>query len=192
MNRSANSKGEFLLAVTLGLLFLTAIPAVSERTPAGRAPVGTWYLALDTTPFGIPGEFLSGMATFHSDGTFLIVDAGDFGQPGFTGKHLPQFGSWESSPSVRSRGAILHGTSLFLEADLGGEVLNWQRVKFELTLSRDGSVMTGTADVTLLACDDMLPLPSALRCSNPIANASQFLPAAPAPLPVTFTRLNAR
>ncbi len=178
-----------LAALGVILLLLAAIPAASQRDPQYHSPVGTWYLALDATPFGAVGAVLSGLATFHDDGTFLLADAGDFGQAGFTGKHSPQFGAWSSVHDLRLLGRSFRATSLFLEANLDGQVLNWQRVDLELTVSQDGMTMTGTANVTLLPCDDTLPLPSALTCPDPIANASQFVPGAPAPLPVTFSRL---
>jgi hypothetical protein len=150
---------------------------------------GTWYLALDSEPFGLPPGFpLSGLAVFNRDGTLQILDAGDFGQATFTNtQNSVQFGAWRK---VRKNQVI--GTTLFLEADLAtGEVLRWNKVRIVLARDVSSDVVAGTVNVSVLECSNLLPLPTALSCPDPTDPSNAFTDLPPADIPVTFTRLHA-
>lgn len=151
---------------------------------------GSWYLALDSQPFGLPPGFpLSGLAVFNSDGTFQVLDAGDFGQATFTNtQHSAQYGAWRYTGF---NSAV--GTTLFLEADLSsGEVLRWNKVEFTLQRSADRDVVEGTVNVSVLECANLLPLPTPLTCPDPTDPANVFTSLPPVDDPVTFKRLRPR
>jgi hypothetical protein len=161
-----------------------------DRRASGYWAVGTWYLALDSEPFGLPpGLPLSGLAQFDSDGNFRTLDAGDFGQATFTNtQHSQQFGVWRRD----ERGRVV-GTSLFLEADLfTGEVLRWNKVQFVVRRTGEDSLLTGHATVSVLECVNALPIPTSLTCPDPISASDDFVLIPPIEIPVTFSRLNAQ
>lgn len=147
---------------------------------------GTWYLALDAEPFGLPpGANLPGLATFHSDKTFLIVDGGDFGGLPFDTRHTAQFGSW------RQKGDGVEAVSLFLQGDaITDEVRSWQKV--HLMLHSEGrDRLVGTANVFDLPCDGPAPFP-VFGCPNPIASAADFVALPPFDIPIELERLRAK
>lgn len=166
---------------------LTVLAATPDRTAAspaaagGRVVWGTWVLALDATPFGIPGGFLPGLFTFHRDGTFTGTDGGDLGSVPFTTTDTAQQGVWVQ------RGGQIHGTSLFLRSDeITGEIEGWHRARFTLHLSADHDQMFGMAEEDVLACPAG-PTPfKLLNCPDPIASAFAL---SPFPIPIQFTRL---
>lgn len=174
------------LAVSL-LLPVVANAGASQGVSRGTWIVGTWYLALDSQPFGLPPGFpLSGMAIFNQDGSYEFEDGGDFGQATFLNtRNLTQFGAWR----VNGRGQI-KGTALSLEADLStGEVLRWARVEVTLERTDDRNVVTGSINVSTLECANMLPVPTPLTCPDPIESAGDFVPAPPNDVPLTLRRL---
>ena len=181
----------WILSCAMNLVFSTQLCAKSRHH---QTVAGTWYLALDTSPYGLTGLALSGLATIHSDGTFVLIDAGDFGQASFLGtQHSPQLGSWRYVNRVGKHGSKtgeIIATSLFLEADLDGEIQNWYRVTLSLKLSEDGQAMAGFVNVSVLECMDVSGVPSPLACLDPIANADLFEPDPVPNVPVTFSRLN--
>jgi hypothetical protein len=170
----------------------TAIAQDAELPAArdGQGLVGTWYLALDSVPFGLPPGFpLSGLMQFQQSGTYQILDGGDFGQATFTNtQNSQQFGAWR-----RDRNGSFVGTALFLEADLPtGEVLRWVRTQFLLATTPDADVIEGIVNIATLECGNQLPLPTPLTCPDPIASADQFVLVPPADIPLTLRRLHAR
>lgn len=179
------------LALSLGLACTVASADPSTKYSSARFDwiSGAWYLALDSEPYGVPpGYPLGGLAVFNADGTFQVLDAGDFGQATFTNtQHTTQLGAWRK---VRYNKVI--GTTLFLEADLAsGEVLRWNKVRFTLRPTRDRDVVTGTVNVLILDCSNLLPLPTALTCPDPTNPANTFTEVPPADIPVTLTRVRA-
>ena len=177
MNRNKIKQG--LILMLLGAS-LTATGALADY--AGQAkPVGTWSLALDAGPFGIPGFALQGIASFHSDGTLMIVDAGDFGSLGT--RDTAQLGVWQ-----RSAGGILARTLMLSAAPDTGEPMYWQRVTFALTRGASSDHMVGTINVEVLACTPIPPLPGALTCPDPVAGADGFSAVPPLDVPVEFHR----
>ena len=60
-------------------ILLAVVPNLTTSAIHGASPTGTWYLALDATPFGLPGGNLPVLVSFHRHGTFNISDGGDFG-----------------------------------------------------------------------------------------------------------------
>lgn len=160
---------------------------------AKRAVVGNWYVALAAGPFNpnFAGLNLSGLAQFHSDLTFMLSDAGDFGAQSFaTTVATPQYGAWSvtgRNKSLSQRRVI--GTTLFLEADKAtGEALGWTKVQFVIEVI-DGNHLQGAANVFFLPCENTPPFPTPITCPDPIANAAAFMPASPPDVPVTFTRI---
>ena len=171
------------------LLALGVIPAIAVSAPAAPAigPVGAWYLALDSEPFGLPpGTTLSGLASFQFGGTFQFVDAGDFGGEPFFLEDSPQVGTWR-----RGAAGSIVARSLFLQADASnGEMKAWNRVEIVLH-PRGHNRMRGHVNVFSLDCD--LPAPfGVFACPDPIANEASFEPASPPDVPIEFTRLTAR
>ena len=87
-----------LLLVAVAALIavaLTSLPSFTVRAQNnGRVLWGTWYLALDTAPFGILGGTLPTLASFHRDGTYNLSDGGDFGGAPFGTLSNPQYGAW--------------------------------------------------------------------------------------------------
>lgn len=180
----------------LRLFLLCLIAVATAGTAAGAEPdqrsfghwiVGTWYLALDTEVFGLPPGFpLSGLAQFNRDGTYRILDANDFGQATFlNSQHSQQFGAWRGTRAGR-----MIGTALFLQADLAtGEVLRWERTHLQLSRTDERDVVTGVVNVSVLECNNLLPLPSPLTCPDPIEAADDFVAMPPTDIPVTLRRL---
>lgn len=182
----ARTTGLFLACLCTVLAAANLAQADGGRNH-GNWIVGTWYLALDSVPFGLPPGFpLSGLAIFNRDGTFQFLDGGDFGQATFLNtQNSQQFGAWR-----RGRHGKVIGTALSFEADLPtGEVLSWQ--KLDLVLHRTGNrnVVAGSANVSILACSNLLPLPTPLTCPDPIESADEFVVVPPTDIPITFKRL---
>jgi hypothetical protein len=186
-------KTKLIPSLALIATMMVAGPAVFAGRCSHPSVAGTWYLALDTTPFGIQGLALSGLATFHDDGTVLIIDAGDFGQATFLNKqHSVQMGAWRC---IRGRDIPRNvrkvvASTLFLEADLDGEVEAWYRVELELTMSGDGQELKGFVTTLKLPCDVAPPIPTPLTCPDPIENADLFEIDGPPNVPVTLRRLS--
>ena len=179
------------LLIAAGMISLSIGTAAQAGEKKGRAHagwlVGTWYLALDTQPFGLPpGLPLAGIAQFHSDGTYQFQDAGDFGQATFLNtRHSYQFGSWRPT-----RGGKVIGTALFMEAELAsGELLNWQKVRIVLNRTDERDVVSGKVTVSILPCSNMLPVPTAFTCPDPVQSAGDFVEMPPVEIPVTFRRI---
>jgi hypothetical protein len=189
--RNSSAVGGGLL-LTLLLIFLTGSQSAraEDESGTGNWLVGTWSLALDSEIFGLPPGFpLRGLAIFNRDGTYQFQDAGDFGQANFLNtQNSTQFGAWR-----RADNGVVIGTALFLEADLAtGELLRWQKVTLVLEKSDERNVVIGTATVSLLECDNLLPLlPTALTCPDPIDSADDFVVLPPSEIPITLKRLRA-
>jgi hypothetical protein len=192
---SQHSGGNRLsLSCVLGVALLLSSSLLCARQTPERAEgavafahsriVGSWYLALDAEPYGLPsGANLPGLAQFNADRTLRIVDAGDFGGPPFGTGDTAQVGSW----IVSGRGRI-EATTLFLQADaISGGVLAWFRVQFSLRLDGNDSA-TGTVNVSLLECDKSAPLP-VFACPDPIARAGDFMALPPVDVPVALKRV---
>ena len=158
-------------------------PSDALASDGGWRVPGTYYLALDAGPFGLPpGLSLPGMLTLHRDRTAIIVDGGDFGGLPFDARDTAQLGSWRYSWQV---------VLLFLTADSAtGDVRSWQRV--HITLRRiNRRTMEGEVNVFELPCDGPAPFP-VFNCPDPIENADAFTPASPPDVPVPLRRLSAR
>ena len=188
--RNAGVAGRgLLLALLLTFSTDSQLLHAEDGEGTGNWLVGTWSLALDSVPFGLPPGFpLRGLAIFNRDGIYQFQDAGDFGQASFLNtQNSTQYGAW-------SRGA--HGTviatALSLEADLAtGELLRWAKVALVLEKSDERDVVTGTVTVSILECDNLLPLPTALSCPDPIDSADDFVIVPPTEIPLTLKRLRA-
>ena len=188
MKKSKLSLCQAMTFAVLGSAILMGTAKADHRNGAGWL-VGTWYLALDSTPFGVPpGYPLGGLVMFNGDGTYQLQDAGDFGQATFVGKrHSYQFGAWKRV----GRGRIV-GTALFLEAELTtGEVERWQKVTIELQRTRSWSTLEGTVNVSILECPNLLPLPTALSCPDPVKHAADFVPLPPENVAIKLRRIRA-
>lgn len=179
-NRSAGSLRPSLLVL---LAVVLAAPLSTFAGGQKTKPVGTWYLALDAAPFGLPeGLSLPGLMTLHADQTVLVSDAGDFGGVPFNTKDSSQFGSWR----------LAHGhvqiVTLFLQADAAGEVRSWFRVQLKLR-QQSRNRLNGTVNVYQLPCD--IPAPAAaFSCPDPIRQQGDFVLApGPTDVPVTLRRL---
>lgn len=184
-----NTGHKALLTTAAFAVAVIVLAATSGRTGAtpvraaeGQVVWGTWALALDSTPFGIPGGFLPGVFTFHRDGTFTGTDGGDIGSVPFATTDTAQQGVWVQT------GGQIHGTSLFLRTDqTSGEIEGWHRVRFALQLSTDGDQLSGVAAEDVLECDPSGPTPfTLLNCPDPIAGTFTL---APFPIPIQFRRL---
>jgi hypothetical protein len=184
------------IAMAAAMLFLgpqaSADNNDESRTDFGRGIVGNWYLALDAGPFdpGLSGTFLSGLAQFHSDRTFMINDAGDFGADSFFGTLAsPQYGAWRIERDAHHKGASIDGTAIYLEVRKpSGELLGWNKVHFKLHVVSRNRV-EGTINAFFLPCADAPPFPTPLTCPDPVANAAAFVPASPPDVPITMTRI---
>ena len=184
MRTSSNNRSHVLLAilVLVGIALVATAVSASERTAADRI-TGTWYIALNVEPFGLPaGTKMPGLAVFNRDGTVQFVDGGDFGGLPFTTRDLPQTGSWTPRPGGAE--AVL----LSLQADdITGEVLSWQ--KLHLRLFVDGrNRLLAIGQASTLACDQPAPFPI-FGCPDPIASADDFVPVNSFDLEVELTRL---
>ena len=168
-----------LILVVLGVSI--SIGGALADDSAQVKPVGTWSLALDAGPFGIPGFALHGIASFHRDRTLMIVDAGDFGSLGT--RDTAQLGAWK-----RTDDGILARTLMLSAAPDTGEPMYWQRVTFSLTRGVSGDHMVGTINVEVLACTPVQPLPGALTCPDPVTGADGFAATPPLDVPVEFHR----
>lgn len=174
-------------AAVVTAIGLTSLPTFTARAQNNGAVLwGTWYLALDTTPFGIPGGTLPTLASFHRDGTYNLSDGGDFSGAPFGTLNSPQYGSW-----VAARGGGFEATSLFLEADgATGVVLNITKVHLTLWFdSNDHDSLSGVANVEVVPCAAPGPPPDSmtLNCPNPVTTAG--LPGGPPDIPIQLTRL---
>jgi len=184
-----NSRSKALLTAAAFAVAGIVLAAASDRTggrAVGQAQAhvvwGTWALALDSTPFGIPGGFLPGVFTFHRDGTLTGTDGGDIGSLPFTTTDTAQQGVWVQM------GGQIRGTSLFLRKDeTSGEIEGWHRVRFTLQLSADGDQLSGVAAEDVLECDPSGPTPfKLLNCPDPITGTFAL---SPFPIPIQFRRL---
>lgn len=168
------------------VVLLLSLP-ISAVTPtlAGEAAepriVGTWSLALDAGPFGIPGFALSGLATFHRDGTLIFADAGDAGSLGTLDSN--QFGAWE-----RTADGIVARALLLQAAPDTGEPFRWLRTTFRLHRGDSGDHMVGVTNIESLNCES-LGLPAALTCPDPVARGDEFVPIPPFDIGIEFHRL---
>ena len=168
----------------VAVILLAVVPAfTTSARSVGALISSTWYLELDTGPFGFPGGTLPGLVAFHRDGTFNISDGGDFGSAPISTLHSPQYGSW-----VTSGASSFEATSLFIESDLTGVVQNIQ--KLNLTLEFDGddyNTLSGFVDIEVVPCDPAGPTPvKTFNCPNPITTPG--IPVAFG-LPLQMTRL---
>ncbi|HZD51712.1 MAG TPA: hypothetical protein VE175_01575 [Woeseiaceae bacterium] len=171
------------LALIATVLWLPVAASASAKHP----PWGTWFLALDAAPYGLPeGLVLPGLMTLHSDRTVLLSDGGDFGGMPLNARDSSQFGSWRYT-----KGHHIKVVTLFLQADLVGDVRSWFRVQFKLR-QKNSNTLVGTVNVYQLACD--LPAPfAAFSCPDPIEAADDFVRAeGPVNVPITFRRLRPR
>ena len=160
------------------------LPAIASAKGRHGPPHGTWYLALDATPYGLEGLSLAGLMSLHADRTVLISDGGDFGGVPLNTRDSAQFGSW------RYAGGYIKIVTLFLQADSAGDVRYWSRVQIKLK-AKDRNTLTGTVNVYRLACD--VPAPFAVfSCPDPIESAEAFTRTDLPDVPVTFRRLQAR
>lgn len=82
------------------------------------------------------------------------------------------------------------GSALFLEAELStGEVLRWQKVRLVLKQTDDPDVISGTSTVSVLDCSNMLPLPTAATCPDPVESRRDFVIMPPTGVPLTLRRV---
>ncbi|HXW07831.1 MAG TPA: hypothetical protein VD833_21555 [Vicinamibacterales bacterium] len=184
-----STRSQVLVTSAVVAVAVVVLTMWSDRTAASPAEAsrgqlvwGTWVLALDATPFGIPGGFLPGVFTFHRDGTFTGTDGGDLGSFPFTTTDTAQHGVWVQA------GGQIRGTSLFLRKDEAtGQLEGWHRGRFTLQLSGAGDLLSGFAEEEVLACDPTGPTPfTLLNCPDPITG--MFSPS-PFPIPIQFRRL---
>lgn len=176
-----SATGALLLAVAV---MLAPLDVANGR---GLRPVaGTYYLALDAAPFGLPpGLSLPGILTLHADRTAMVVDGGDFGGLPFDARDSAQLGSWRYTRDGIS--VVL----LFLQAEGStGDVRSWQRVHMTLK-HRSGRRLVGTVNVFQLSCEGPAPFPI-FNCPDPIERASDFVRNSPVDVSVTLRRLSAR
>ena len=182
-------------ALVLATLLAGWQAQADERNALPRLIVGNWYVALDAGPFdpNLAGTFLSGLAHFHADRTFMLSDAGDFAAESFPMSTLSsaQFGAWAVT-DVTARGvAGIAGTSLYLDADAEtGEAIGWSKVQFLLHIV-DRNTVEGVINTYFLPCEVLPPLPTPLTCPDPVANAAAFAPSSPPDVPITLTRIAA-
>ena len=175
------------IAIAATLAVMMAILPGKETTKAetqGAVLVGTWYLALDTTPFGIPGATFPALFTFHRDGTFISSDGGDLGPLPFTTLDTSQHGAW-----VRAGDLTFEATSLFLQKDnISGQLASWHRVHFSLQFGEDFDHINADVTEQILPCNPG-PTPFMLfNCPNPITST---FPPFPFHIPAKLTRLRA-
>ncbi len=188
-NRQASAFA--ILVALFAVLPAQAQDRTLDSAAMGNLIVGNWYLALDAGAFdpGLAGFFLSGMAQFHADRTFMLNDAGDFGAQSFLPTlATPQYGSWAIREAKDGK-RFVAGTSLYLEGDREtGEAIGWNKVQFALW--RVGvHRIEGTINAFFLPCGDLNGVPTPLTCPDPLANAAGFIPASPPDVPVAFSRI---
>jgi hypothetical protein len=157
-------------------------PHGAAASSSGQVVWGTWAIAVDATPFGIPGGFLPGLTTFHQDGTLIATDGCDIGSFPFSTTDTTQQGVW-----VR-RGEQILATTLFLRKDeTTGEIEGWHRIRFTLQFGADGDHLFGLADEDVLECDPGGPTPFKLfNCPDPVTGVYTLSPFA---IPIQLTRL---
>ena len=185
-----------LFAIAFATLLISTQVSADEnsnyRSNSAKRIVGNWYLALDAGAFdpGLSGTFLSGLAQFHSDKTFMLSDAGDFGADSFLRTLAsPQYGSWRYAWDANLRKRIISGTTIILEAHkTSGEMLGWNKVHFKLQVITANRV-EGTINAFFLPCAEAPPFPTPLTCPDPVEHAADFAPASPPDVPVTLSRI---
>ncbi len=184
MKRTHSRSTLTLLAVVI-LAGVTIAPTNADARNR-HYPFGTWYVALDAGPFGLPpGLSLPGIMSIHLDRTAVLVDGGDFGGLPFATRDSAQLGSWRFTRNG------IRVVMLFLQADAAtGDVLGWQRVHLSLR-HRGRDTLVGDVNVFELKCEGPAPFPI-FNCADPIENADRFEPASPPDVPVTLRRLSAR
>lgn len=193
---SQSGSGRFrimMLVMAVAMLFLgTQASADDNRYAFDKRIVGNWVIALDAGPFdpNLSGTFLSGLAQFHSDRTFMINDAGDFGADSFFATLAsPQYGVWRFERDAHHKITTIHGTAMYLEARKpSGEMLGWNKVHFKLHVISKNRV-EGSINAFFLPCADAPPFPTPLTCPDPVENAASFVPASPPDVPMTMTRI---
>jgi len=150
---------------------ISALPAAfalegDDGREAGKAPViwGTWYVALDTTPYGLPGGALPALLTIHRDGTWILYDGLDFGGIPIGLVQSPMFGAWTW------KGDAFEATTLYFAGDPAlGETSLISRGRFRFRLE-DGRLV-GTVNGDLLLCPAAGPTPFVtLNCPNAITS----------------------
>lgn len=166
------------IVLLLSTMFLTSF-ALADASPQPKI-VGTWSLSLDAGPFGLPGFALSGIATFHSDGTLIFADAGDFGSLGTLDSN--QIGLWK-----RTAHGVQARTLMLSAAPDTGEPMHWLRGNFQLTRGENGDHMVGEVNLEMLPCE-YIGLPMALTCPDPVVRGDEFVPAPPFNIPIEFHR----
>lgn len=173
----------FAIAATVFVLFSASGFAEPPKLADGNTVHGTWYLALDAEPFGLPpGTNLPGLLQLHEDGTMITLDLGDLGADPFPTRDTAALGSWS-----RDRGQV-QTRSLFLQIDgESGNALGWNKVELQLSFP-DGSVMEGHANVSFLPCDQGTPFPT-FFCPSPVMFLDEFEAVPPQNIPIVLTRL---
>lgn len=171
------------LATVFALGLFSATACAQPSSSAGSTVEGTWYLALDAEPFGLPpGTNLPGLAQFHADGTMTLLDAGDLGAAPFPTRDTMQLGDWTR------RGGQIRTSTLFLQIDEeSGQALGWNRVRLRLRMPQ-GDTMHGVVNVSFLACNPATPFP-VFFCPDPVANQQEFGPLPPVDIAVILRRL---
>ncbi|GEM_PF-2910277 len=168
-------------AILSAIVALSLMPSMAAANHSRLVVPGTWYLALDATPYGLEGLSLPGLVALHADRTVLMSDAGDFGGLPFGTRDSAQFGSWKYT-----RGGI-KVVALFLKADSAGDVMAWYRVELSLS-GRNRNTLKGTVNVFTRSCDRPAPF-AAFSCPDPIETAGEFVPADLPDVPVILRRL---
>ena len=169
------------MAIPLVITALFLLPPAAYARHSVPVTFGTWYLALDATPYGLDGLSLPGLVMLHADRSVLISDAGDFGGLPFGTSDSPQFGSW------RYTGGGIKIVTLFLKADSVGDVQAWYRVEIDLHhTNRD--TLKGVVNVYKRDCDEPAPF-AAFSCPDPVERSAEFAPADLPDVPVTLHRL---
>lgn len=190
------SKRTLLTLIMTGVIATLVTVLGAWSSPSGDSSddfCGTWYMELDTGPFGLPGGALPALLSIHSDGTYLIFDGGDFGGAPINLVQSPMFGSWVSTGMQ-----TFEATSLFFAGDSNtGETSLIKRVRFTFQfMPGDPDRLQGLGNVEQLECSQSGPTPFVtFNCPNPISSPdSAFVPVpgTPPDLPVSAWRLNAR
>lgn len=185
MRSFAKSLGVTATAAFLGIAAFHA-PTDLNAENSVRPVSGTYYLALDAEPFGLPpGLSLPGLLTLHKDRTAIVVDGGDFGGLPFNTRDSAQLGSWRYTRQG------INVVLLFLQAEgATGDVRSWQRVHMALR-TRARNRLVGKVNVFKLACDGPAPFP-VFNCPDPIKHAADFVrDDSPPDVPVKLRRLSA-
>ena len=185
----ATSAKTLVTAATFVVVGVALIAGLRSTTTAqnqghnqGHVFWGTWVLALDSTPFGIPGGTLPGVMTIHQDGTLSIADGGDIGSFPLTTTDIAQRGVWTRT------GQTIKGVTLWLRKDeVSGEIEGWHRGRFSLWFDGDNDHLAGVAEEDVLACNPTEPTPfKLLNCPDPTTTAFAL---APFQIPIHLTRL---